>query len=88
MSNTPHHLAEEFPDHLVQMRHLRETDGHFHRLAVEYEETNHRIHRAETNIEPCDDFHMADLRKRRLALKDEINGMLMRAEPLAEQVEI
>jgi uncharacterized protein len=88
MSNTPHHLAEEFPDHLVQMRHLRETDGHFHRLAVEYEEVNHRIHRAETNIEPCDDFHMADLRKRRLALKDEIHGMLMRAEPLAEQAEI
>lgn len=88
MSNTPHHLAEEFPDHLVQMRHLRETDGHFHRLAVEYEEVNHRIHRAETNIEPCDDFHMADLRKRRLALKDEIYGMLMRAEPLAEQAEI
>jgi uncharacterized protein YdcH (DUF465 family) len=88
MSNTPHHLAEEFPGHLVQMRHLRETDGHFHRLAVEYEEVNHRIHRAETNIEPCDDFYMADLRKRRLALKDEINGMLMRAEPLAEQVEL
>jgi hypothetical protein len=88
MSNTPHHLAEEFPDHSVQMRHLRETDGHFHRLAVEYEEVNHRIHRAETNIEPCDDFHMADLRKRRLALKDEIHGMLMRAEPLAEQAEI
>ncbi|MDO1583907.1 YdcH family protein [Rhizobium oryzicola] len=85
MSSTPHHLAEEFPDHLVQMRHLRDTDGHFHRIAREYEEVNHRVHKAETNVEPCDDFHMAELRKRRMVLKDEINGMLTRAEPLADE---
>ncbi|WP_137133940.1 DUF465 domain-containing protein [Rhizobium sp. FKY42] len=87
MTHTPHQLAEEFPEHLVKMRHLRETDGHFHRISKEYDEVNHRIHLGETDIEPCDDFHMADLRKRRLALKDEINGMLMRAEPLAKQEE-
>lgn len=87
MSNTPHHLAEEFPEHLGQMRHLRDTDGHFHRLASEYEDVNHRIHLAETDLEPCDDVHMANLRKQRLALKDEIHGMLTRAEPLVEQAE-
>jgi uncharacterized protein len=88
MSNTPHHLAQEFPDHLVLMRHLRETDGHFHRVAVAYEEINHRIHRAETDIEPCDDLHMADLRKQRLALKDELFGMLTQAEPRPETIEV
>ena len=81
MSNTPHHLAEEFPEYLDQMRHLRETDGYFHRLATEYEDVNHRIHLAETDLEPCDDFYMASLRKQRLALKDEIYGMLMRTAP-------
>ncbi|MBT9370205.1 DUF465 domain-containing protein [Rhizobium sp. CSW-27] len=88
MSNTPHHLAEEFPEHLVKMRHLRETDGHFHRIATQYEDVNHRIHRAETDLEPCDDVRMAGMRKERLALKDEIHGMLMRAEPLAEEAEV
>ena len=87
MTHTPHQLAEEFPEHLVKMRHLKETDGHFHRISKEYDEVNHRIHLGEANIDPCDDFHMSDLRKRRLALKDEINGMLTRAEPLAEQEE-
>ncbi|WP_377298843.1 YdcH family protein [Rhizobium sp. SGZ-381] len=88
MSNTPHHLAEEFPDHLVLMRHLRETDGHFHRLAVEYEDINHRIHRAETDIEPSDDLFVAELRKQRLALKDELYGMLTLAEPRPETIEV
>jgi len=88
MSNTPHHLAEEFPEHLVQMRHLRTIDGHFHRIAAEYEDVNHRIHLAEAGIEPCDDVAMSTMRKRRLALKDEIYGMLMRAEPQTEQSEV
>lgn len=88
MTHTPHQLAEEFPTELGKIRHLRETDGHFHRITKEYEEVNHRIHLAETDVEPCDDFHMANLRKRRLALKDEINGMLMRAETLTYEVEV
>lgn len=88
MTHTPHQLAEEFPGELHKIRHLRDTDGHFHRIAKEYEEINHRIHLAETDVEPCDDFHMANLRKRRLALKDEINGMLTRAEALTEEIEV
>ncbi|MFD1744430.1 YdcH family protein [Rhizobium helianthi] len=88
MSHTPHQLAEDFPEHLVKIRHLREKDGHFHRISKEYEEVNHRIHLGETDIEPCDDLHMAQLRKQRMALKDEIYGMLMRAEPLAAEAEV
>lgn len=85
MSSTPHHLAEEFPEYLVQMRHLRETDGHFHRICSEYEDVNHEIHKAETDIEPCSDERMEEMRKQRLALKDEIYGMLTRVEPTAEK---
>ncbi|MFD1326650.1 YdcH family protein [Mycoplana ramosa] len=80
MPNTPHQLAEEFPDYVGKIRHLRETDGHFRRITDEYEVVNRGIHRAETNIEPADDFHMADMRKERMRLKDEIYGMLTRLE--------
>lgn len=84
MSNTPHELAAEFPDHVAQIRHLKETDGHFARLYDRYHEVNGRVHRVETNIEPADDMTIVDLRKERMRLKDELYGMLARAEPEAE----
>lgn len=76
MSNTPHELAEEFPDHIETMHKLKASDAHFARLADEYHEINRTLHRAETNVEPMDDFHMVELRKQRMALKDEIYRML------------
>ncbi len=82
MSNTPHELAAEFPEQTAQIHHLRETDGHFLRISNEYHEVNRAIHRAETDVEPTDDLHMAELRKKRMSLKDEIFRMLERAEPV------
>jgi len=76
MSNTPHELAEEFPEHVEKIRDLKMNDGHFTRLSNEYHDVNRSIHRAETNIEPTDDHHMEDMRKKRMRLKDEIYGML------------
>lgn len=84
MSNTPHQLAEEFPEHVGKIRHLREVDGHFHRITDEYDAVNRAIHRAETDIEPTDDFRMADMRRERMRLKDEIFGMLTRFEAADE----
>ena len=84
MPNTPHQLAEEFPEHVATIRHLREVDGHFHRISEEYQAVNLAIHRAETNIEPADDFHMANMRKERMRLKDEIYGMLTRPEKVED----
>ncbi len=84
MSHVPHELAEEFPEYAAAIHRLRETDGHFHRIANEYHELNRAVHRAETDIEPTDDFHLEDMRKQRLRLKDEIFGMLLRPEPVAD----
>lgn len=84
MSHVPHELAEEFPELVAEIHHLRETDGHFHRITNEYHEVNRAIHRAETDVEPCDDIRMEEMRKQRLALKDEIYGMLVKPEPVAE----
>lgn len=72
MSHTPHELAEEFPEHVDLMHKMREKDAHFAKLSDEYHEVNRAVHRAETDVEPTDDLHMAELRKQRMSLKDQI----------------
>ncbi|PIE11810.1 MAG: hypothetical protein CSA72_01440 [Rhodobacterales bacterium] len=79
MSNTPHELHEEFPDHVELMHKLRADNAHFAKLSDDYHEINRAVHRAETDVEPTDDLHMAELRKQRLALKDEIWSMIQDA---------
>ena len=74
--NTPHELAEEFPDKLDKLHALKETNAHFRKLADEYHEVNRAIHRAETNVEPMDDLYAAEMRKQRMRLKDDIAMML------------
>ena len=79
MSNTPHELAEEFPEYAAKMHDLKVSDAHFAKLFEEYHDVNRAIHRAETNVEPTDDMHMETMRKTRMALKDKIYGMLSKA---------
>jgi uncharacterized protein YdcH (DUF465 family) len=76
MSNVPHELAEEFPEFTAKISELKTGNAHFAKLFDEYHEVNRAIHRAETNIEPTDDFNMEEMRKTRMRLKDEIYGML------------
>lgn len=80
MSHTPHELAEEFPDRVDQMSALKQSDAHFAKLFDEYHDVNRAVHRAEVDIEPTDDLHMAEIRKERLALKDQIWSMLLAAK--------
>lgn len=76
MSNTPNELSEQFPDAIEKMHDLKTSDAHFAKLFDEYHELNRAIHRAETDVEPTDDFHMEDMRKQRLAMLDEISPYL------------
>lgn len=76
MSHTPHELAEEFPHAVDQMHKLKQENAHFARISDEYHEINRAIHRAETLVEPVSDVYETDLRRKRLALKDEIARML------------
>lgn len=76
MSHTPHELSEEFPDHAQKIHALRMSDRHFTRMTDEYHEVNRAVHRAETDVEPTSDDHMADLRKTRMRLKDQIAAAL------------
>lgn len=76
MKNTPHELHEEFPELADKMHDLKTGDAHFNRLFDQYHDINRTIHRAETNIEPMADEHVTDLRRQRMALKDELYAML------------
>ena len=76
MTHVPHELHEEFPDLADKIHQMKTENAHFHKLFEEYHEVNRAVHRAETDVEPTDDTHMEEMRKKRLALKDELYGML------------
>ncbi len=76
MSHVPHELAEEFPEHVESIHTLKSTNAHFAKLFGDYHELNRTLHRAETDVEPTSDERMTDLRRRRLAMKDEIYALL------------
>jgi uncharacterized protein len=79
MSHTPHELHEEFPELAERITQLKEHNAHFARLADDYHEVNRTVHRAETNVEPTDELHEVELRKKRAQLKDELYRMLTTA---------
>lgn len=74
MSHTPNELTEFFP--AEKIRAASAENAHFARLADEYHTINRDIHRGETDVEPMDDMHIEELRKKRLALLDEMKGFL------------
>lgn len=80
MSNTPHELGDDFPGQADLIHDLKTTNAHFASLAERYHEINRTVHRAETDVEPTDDLHMAELRKERMALKDQIAAALRAAQ--------
>jgi uncharacterized protein len=79
MSHTPHELAEEFPAEAEKISALKQANAHFARLVDEYHEVNRAVHRAETHVEPVSETHEAELRRRRMQLKDEIWRLLQAA---------
>ncbi len=79
MSHTPHELAEDFPGQADLIHELKMNDGEFRHLFERYHEVNRAVHRAETNVEPCDQFHEEKLRKERMQIKDRIAAKLSAA---------
>lgn len=79
MSNTPHELADDFPDQIDLIHRLKTENTHFAKLCDEYHEINRAVHRAETLVEPTDALHETEMRQKRARLKDQINAMLSAA---------
>lgn len=76
MSHTPNELSEQFPGKDEVIHNLKLNDAHFAKLADDYHAVNRQVHRAETDVEPTDDFTMETWRKQRLALLDQISPYL------------
>ena len=76
MSHVPHELAEEFPEAADKIHELKLSNAHFAKLADAYHEVNREIHRIEAEIEPTSDAYAEELKRKRLALKDEVAGFL------------
>ena len=76
MSHTPHELVAEFPDKADRIHLLKISDTHFRKLFDEYHDVNRAVHRAETLVEPMEDLAEQELRKRRMALKDQLARLL------------
>lgn len=79
MSHTPHELTEEFPEYRERIHDLKMSDAHFKRLFDEYHEVNREVHRVEASGVNVTDDHFEDLKKKRLALKDELFEILKAA---------
>jgi uncharacterized protein YdcH (DUF465 family) len=76
MSNTPHKLPEEFPELAEKMHDLLANDAHFVKMQADYDTANDAVHLAETDVKPTSDDHMADLRKARMLIKDQVYAYL------------
>ena len=74
MSHTPNELVEFFDADALRL--AQAGNPHFAKLSDQYHSLNREIHRGETNVEPMDDMHLEDLRKKRLALLDEMRSIL------------
>ncbi|NQD95487.1 YdcH family protein [Pseudomonas sp. CrR25] len=71
-----HPLSRDFPQFETQMRALLQADGHFARLAREYEELDKRIYEVEDGRVAMDEMELLGLKMQRVSLKDEVAALL------------
>lgn len=79
MCNTPHQLAADFPEFADTIATLKTSDAHFAKLLADYNALNDEVHLVETDVHPMDDLAQAELRKKRMVLKDELYRLLTTA---------
>lgn len=80
MLGDKHDLVHELPEFRERIHELKVSNRHFAKLFDEYDELDHQIRRGETQVEVHSDEFMEELKKKRLALKDELFHMLQQAE--------
>ncbi|TQV63361.1 MAG: DUF465 domain-containing protein [Halothiobacillaceae bacterium] len=74
-----HDLAHEFPELKDRIQQMRAENAHFARLFDAYHDLNNEIEALEKDEVPTSDDRFEALKKQRLALKDELYGMLTAA---------
>jgi uncharacterized protein len=76
MTHTPHDLHAEFPNAADALHRLKLGNAHFRKCADAYHDLNREIHRIEAGINAASDDRIEALKKKRLALLDEISDMI------------
>lgn len=71
-----HDLAHELPEFKDRIHELKTSDAHFHKQFERYDELTKEVERLEKQDVPITDEHLEELKKERLAVKDELYGML------------
>ncbi|HER35136.1 MAG: DUF465 domain-containing protein [Halothiobacillaceae bacterium] len=71
-----HDLAHEFPEFKERIHELKVEDAHFQKQFDRYDEVTKDVERLEKQGMPVTDEHLEALKKERLAIKDELYGML------------
>lgn len=79
MSHTPHDLHAVFPDDSAVLHTLKMNDAHFKARADYYHNLNREIHRIEIGADAASDLRAETLKKSRLALLDELSGVITAA---------
>ncbi|MDH5257796.1 MAG: DUF465 domain-containing protein [Gammaproteobacteria bacterium] len=76
MMGEKHDLAHELPEYKDKIHELKMNNNHFSRLFEKYHDVTKEVERIEDGIENTSDDYLEELKKQRLALKDEMFAML------------
>ena len=76
MMEEKHDLIHEFPELREKIHAMKISNNHFRRLFDDYHSSDHDVHRVESGVEPTSDEVLNEMRRKRLALKDELYRLL------------
>ena len=76
MLGEKHDLIHELPEYKDRIHELKMSNKHFLCQFEKYHELDHEVLRAEEEIETVSDDRLEELKKNRLALKDELFYMI------------
>lgn len=85
MSHTHHKLTSQLSEHAGKIKILKKKDPHFAKLAKRYNRNNRKIQAYESGVKATSDFHMEELKKKRLFLLDIINHILVNTDDKGNQ---
>ncbi|HYG91803.1 MAG TPA: YdcH family protein [Azospirillum sp.] len=71
-----HDLESEFPEHRAKLPGIRAANERFRAIESDYASLDREILTAEENGIPITDDHFMALKRRRLALKEQLDDML------------
>lgn len=69
-------LHDIFPTETAILHQFKLDNAHFRALAQDFDTLSKQIYRIETDIEPTSDERLEELKKKRLALLDEVAAMI------------